>query len=150
MFAGADAGDAATLNETWERQKVSEKGRTSATDGVPLGQPALALSTPAVATHPALFVTFTAPSFAQLVTWSFRAIPWTIAMHAAQRYWRLAGTRASLLRAATHMNERTNPFLLPGVTVKTNATDHFPLDQAKLERYHNGHWVVFGGLFRVR
>ena len=32
------------LNETWEHQKVAEKGRTSATDGVPLGQPALALS----------------------------------------------------------------------------------------------------------
>ena len=44
VFAGADAGDAATLNETWERQKISEKGRTSATDGVPLAQPALALS----------------------------------------------------------------------------------------------------------
>jgi XTP/dITP diphosphohydrolase len=44
VFAGADAGDAATLNETWERQKVTEKGRTSATDGVPLSQPALALS----------------------------------------------------------------------------------------------------------
>jgi MazG family protein len=32
------------LNETWERQKVVEKGRTSATDGVPLAQPALALA----------------------------------------------------------------------------------------------------------
>jgi XTP/dITP diphosphohydrolase len=31
-------------NETWERQKITEKGRTSATDGVPLAQPALALS----------------------------------------------------------------------------------------------------------
>ena len=28
--------------------------------------------------------------------------------------------------------------------------DHFPLDQSKLQRYHNGHWVSFGGLFRVR
>jgi XTP/dITP diphosphohydrolase len=44
VFAGADAGDADALNETWERQKVVEKGRTSATDGVPLAQPALALS----------------------------------------------------------------------------------------------------------
>lgn len=43
--------------------------------------------------------TFTAPSFAQLVTWSFRAIPWTIAMHAAQRYRRLDGTRSRLLRS---------------------------------------------------
>ena len=29
--------------------------------------------------------TFMAPSFARLVTWSFRAIPWTIAMHVAQK-----------------------------------------------------------------
>jgi XTP/dITP diphosphohydrolase len=44
VFAGADAGTAAELNETWERQKVDEKGRTSAVDGVPLSQPALALA----------------------------------------------------------------------------------------------------------
>jgi XTP/dITP diphosphohydrolase len=49
VFAGAERTDAATLNETWERQKVAEKGRTSAVDGVPLGQPALALSAKLVA-----------------------------------------------------------------------------------------------------
>lgn len=48
VFAG-DAGPVAdhsaeALNESWEQQKISEKNRTSATDGVPLGQPALALS----------------------------------------------------------------------------------------------------------
>jgi XTP/dITP diphosphohydrolase len=32
------------LNETWETQKVTEKGRSSAVDGVPLNQPALALA----------------------------------------------------------------------------------------------------------
>jgi XTP/dITP diphosphohydrolase len=49
VFAGAEAGDAATLNETWERHKIAEKGRTSAVDGVPLAQPALALSAKLVA-----------------------------------------------------------------------------------------------------
>ena len=44
VFAGALGGSADALNETWERQKVAEKGRTSATDGVPLAQPALALA----------------------------------------------------------------------------------------------------------
>jgi XTP/dITP diphosphohydrolase len=44
VFAGAAGGDAEQLNETWERQKVSEKGRTSAADGVPLNQPALSLA----------------------------------------------------------------------------------------------------------
>jgi XTP/dITP diphosphohydrolase len=45
----ADARDADALNESWEREKVVEKGRTSATDGVPLAQPALALSAKLVA-----------------------------------------------------------------------------------------------------
>ncbi len=44
VFADAERSDAATLNETWERQKIAEKGRTSAVDGVPLAQPALALT----------------------------------------------------------------------------------------------------------
>jgi XTP/dITP diphosphohydrolase len=44
VFADGHPTDAATLNETWERQKIAEKGRTSAVDGVPLAQPALALS----------------------------------------------------------------------------------------------------------
>jgi len=59
-------------------------------------------------------------------------------------------TRASIMRAANNLNIKNDPFLLPGMTVKTGGGDHFPLDQAKLERYVNGHWVVFGGLFRVR
>ena len=59
-------------------------------------------------------------------------------------------TRAGIMKAANSLNIKNDPFLLPGMTVKTGAGDHFPLDQAKLERYVNGHWVVFGGLFRVR
>jgi branched-chain amino acid transport system substrate-binding protein len=59
-------------------------------------------------------------------------------------------TRAGIMKAATSLNVKNDPFLLPGITVKTSANDHFPLDQAKLQRYHNGHWVSFGGLFRVR
>jgi branched-chain amino acid transport system substrate-binding protein len=59
-------------------------------------------------------------------------------------------TRASIMRAATSLKIKNDPFLLPGMTVRTTKTDHFPLDQAKLQRYHNGHWVSFGGLFRVR
>ena len=49
VFADGARTDAATLNETWERQKIAEKGRTSAVDGVPLAQPALALSAKLVA-----------------------------------------------------------------------------------------------------
>ncbi len=44
VFSDAHAPDADAVNETWEMQKIAEKGRTSATDGVPLAQPALALA----------------------------------------------------------------------------------------------------------
>src|SRR5438876_575117 len=58
-------------------------------------------------------------------------------------------TRASVMRAVTHLNERNNPFVLPGIVVKTTATNRFPITQARLERYHNGQWVYFGPLVRV-
>lgn len=49
VFAGTAAGTPEQLNEEWEKQKVEEKGRTSAVDGVPLQQPALALTAKLVA-----------------------------------------------------------------------------------------------------
>jgi branched-chain amino acid transport system substrate-binding protein len=54
-------------------------------------------------------------------------------------------TRESVLRAATHLNE-TNPFLLPGVRIKTSPNDYYPMDKVKLARYHGGHWQFFGKL----
>ena len=44
VFADAESSDAQAVNESWERLKAVEKGRTSAVDGVPLAQPALALA----------------------------------------------------------------------------------------------------------
>jgi XTP/dITP diphosphohydrolase len=44
VFAGTEAGSADQLNEAWEQQKIREKGRTSAVDGVPIDQPALSLA----------------------------------------------------------------------------------------------------------
>ena len=54
-------------------------------------------------------------------------------------------TRASLMAAAAHLNE-TNPFLLPGIKVKTSASDYQPIQQAQLIRYENGLWNPFGKL----
>ena len=59
-------------------------------------------------------------------------------------------TRRSLLRAATRLYERNNPFLLPGIVVRTAPNDRFPIRQAQLERYSNGRWVPFGGLISAR
>lgn len=44
VFETSSDASAADLNETWERNKIAEKGRTSAADGVPVAQPALALA----------------------------------------------------------------------------------------------------------
>jgi len=44
VFEHPTQASSADLNETWERNKIAEKRRTSATDGVPVAQPALALA----------------------------------------------------------------------------------------------------------
>jgi branched-chain amino acid transport system substrate-binding protein len=59
-------------------------------------------------------------------------------------------TRDSLLRAATTLNERDNPFLLPGIVAHTGPGDRFPLEQVQMYRYTKGVWQVFGPLVAAR
>ena len=59
-------------------------------------------------------------------------------------------TRAGLMRALTSINERNNPFLLPGIRVTTTARDRFPIKQAKLQRWSQGRWRDFGPLVSAR
>ena len=54
-------------------------------------------------------------------------------------------TRDSVLRTATHLNER-NPFLLPGIRIKTSSNDYYPMAKAQFVRYRRGLWVLFGHL----
>jgi branched-chain amino acid transport system substrate-binding protein len=58
-------------------------------------------------------------------------------------------TRESVLRAATHLDER-NPFLLPGVRIKTSPSDYYPMDKVMLARYRSDHWRFFGKLVSAR
>ena len=44
VFGDRSVADADEVNRNWEQIKAAEKGRRSVTDGVPLGQPALALA----------------------------------------------------------------------------------------------------------
>jgi branched-chain amino acid transport system substrate-binding protein len=55
-------------------------------------------------------------------------------------------TRKSLMTAVTHMNEANNPFLVPGVKVRTTPTFRFPISAVQLQRWHSGHWELFGGV----
>ena len=60
-------------------------------------------------------------------------------------------TRAGFLRAVTRMSQTDNPFLLPGVAVRTSASNYFPIAKAKLFRYsRQGRWVPFGRLLAAR
>jgi branched-chain amino acid transport system substrate-binding protein len=59
-------------------------------------------------------------------------------------------TREGLLQAATHLTEAGNPFLLPGIVLRTSPTDYFPMDQAALFRYLKGRWAQMGPLVPAR
>lgn len=59
-------------------------------------------------------------------------------------------TRQSLLRAARSVNETDNPFVLPGIAIRTTPTNHFPITKAQLYRYRNGRWQPFSGLLGAR
>jgi branched-chain amino acid transport system substrate-binding protein len=59
-------------------------------------------------------------------------------------------TRASLLRAAQSLDTLANPFLLPGIRLKTSRTDYRPMEQVYLYRYDNKQWVRASGLLQAR
>ena len=59
-------------------------------------------------------------------------------------------TRSGLMTAVTHMNETTNPFLVPGIVVHTTPTFRFPISQVQLQRWHKGRWVPFGPLLDAK
>jgi branched-chain amino acid transport system substrate-binding protein len=59
-------------------------------------------------------------------------------------------TRESVMRAATHLREKNNPFVLPGITIRTTPTMRFPLTQVKLQRWTKGAWRPFGKLISAK
>jgi len=59
-------------------------------------------------------------------------------------------TRVGLMKAARSISSAKNPFLLPGVSVKTGKGDNFPIQQGQLQRWTKGRWVPFGGLWTSR
>jgi ABC-type branched-subunit amino acid transport system substrate-binding protein len=59
-------------------------------------------------------------------------------------------TRLTLLRAAQSLNLTGNPFLLPGIVLKTTRTRYFPLDKVYLYRYDNRQWVKASSLLDAR
>jgi len=59
-------------------------------------------------------------------------------------------TRAGVMTAAQSLDTLSNPFLLPGIRLKTSRTDYRPLDTVYLYRYDNKEWVKASGLLVAR
>jgi branched-chain amino acid transport system substrate-binding protein len=62
-------------------------------------------------------------------------------------------TRAGVMAQLAKLNSK-NPFMIPGVTVRTTRTDRFPIEQVQLTRWSvnrkgDGRWVRFGPLQRT-
>jgi branched-chain amino acid transport system substrate-binding protein len=60
-------------------------------------------------------------------------------------------TRANVVSIATSgLNETNNPFLLPGVVVKTTSSDHFPITQEQVITWSGTGWTLKGSLIDER
>jgi ABC-type branched-subunit amino acid transport system substrate-binding protein len=59
-------------------------------------------------------------------------------------------TRAGVLRAAQSIDTAKNPFLLPGIKLRTSRTDYRPMEHVYLYRYDNKEWVKASGLLHAR
>ena len=59
-------------------------------------------------------------------------------------------TRRGLAAQMTKLSDASNPFLLPGIAIKTSAAERFPIEQALLQRWSKGTWKSFGGLWGYR
>ena len=53
-------------------------------------------------------------------------------------------TRASVMKQAESLKNLTLDMLLPGVTLTTSPTDHFPIEQMQLQKFDGTTWVRFG------
>ncbi|HEU0248354.1 MAG TPA: ABC transporter substrate-binding protein [Gaiellaceae bacterium] len=59
-------------------------------------------------------------------------------------------TRADLLKAAQSLDTAANPFMLPGIRLRTSPTDYRPMEHVFLYRYDNKQWVKASGLLRAK
>jgi branched-chain amino acid transport system substrate-binding protein len=59
-------------------------------------------------------------------------------------------TRAGLVKAARSLNDPKNPFLLPGIAVRTGQGDNFPVQQGQLQRWTKNRFVPFGDLWQSK
>jgi branched-chain amino acid transport system substrate-binding protein len=59
-------------------------------------------------------------------------------------------TRQKLINQAIRLKEAKNPFLLPGIVLRTTPTSRYPIAQVRLQRWNNGQWQLFGPMLAAR
>jgi branched-chain amino acid transport system substrate-binding protein len=59
-------------------------------------------------------------------------------------------TRDGIMRAVTHLDEKGNPFVLPGIVIHTTPSSRFPLTQVRLQRWSQKAWHPFGKLISIK
>jgi branched-chain amino acid transport system substrate-binding protein len=59
-------------------------------------------------------------------------------------------TRKNVMDIAANQLNETNPFLLPGVNVKTTSSDHFPITQEQVITWNGTGWSLQGSLIDER
>jgi branched-chain amino acid transport system substrate-binding protein len=59
-------------------------------------------------------------------------------------------TRKNVMDIAANKLKETNPFLLPGVTIQTTSSDHFPIMQQQMISYSGTSWTLIGNLVNQR
>lgn len=58
-------------------------------------------------------------------------------------------TRQSLMRAATSLNEKANPFFVRGIVVRTGPNDYYPIQKTRMLRFQRGRWRQLGPLVTI-
>jgi branched-chain amino acid transport system substrate-binding protein len=53
-------------------------------------------------------------------------------------------TRQKLINQAIRLREARNPFLLPGIVLRTTPTSRYPISQVRLQRWNRGSWTLIG------
>jgi branched-chain amino acid transport system substrate-binding protein len=59
-------------------------------------------------------------------------------------------TRQKLINQAIRLREARNPFLLPGIVLRTTPTSRYPISQVRLQRWNNGSWALIGPLLSAK
>lgn len=59
-------------------------------------------------------------------------------------------SRERVMSVVSSLSLAGNPFVLPGIVVRTGPGDRFPIEQMLLQRWQRGAWRSFGGLWAHR